>query len=66
MNESEERGREEEGGRGGAALACIQCLYSRVERKKIINAIKCGQINQMPQTLMEILQGKCSITSNGI
>lgn len=27
-------------------------------RGKIINAIKCGQINQMPQTLMKILQGE--------
>lgn len=46
-------------GREKTALACIQCLYSRVERKKkIINAIKCGQINQMPQTLMKILQGE--------
>lgn len=47
-------------GREKTALACIQCLYSRVERgeKKIINAIKCGQINQMPRTLMKILQGE--------
>lgn len=45
-------------GREKTALASIQCLYSRVGRKKIINAIKCGQINQMPQTLMKILQGE--------
>lgn len=46
-------------GREKTALACIQCLYSRVERgEKIINAIKCGQINQMPRTLMKILQGE--------
>lgn len=45
-------------GREKTALACVQCLYSRVEREKIINAIKCGQINQMPQTLMKILQGE--------
>jgi uncharacterized protein YlzI (FlbEa/FlbD family) len=28
------------------------------EREEIINAIKCGQINQTPQTLMKILQGE--------
>lgn len=55
-------------GREKTALARIRCLYSRVGReKKIINAIKCGQINQMPQTNYENITGReFSITSNGV
>lgn len=56
-------------GREKTALARIRCLYRRVgrEKKKIINAIKCGQINQMPQTNYENITGReFSITSNGV
>ena len=53
------------GEREKTALACIQCLYSRVERK-IMNAIKCGQINQMRKLHENIAREECSITSNGI
>lgn len=56
-------------GREKTALAHIRCLYSSGEgkEKKIINAIKCGQINQMPQTNYENITGReFSITSNGV
>lgn len=43
-------------GRQKTALANV--FTAEWKGKKIINAIKCGQINQMPQTLMKILQGE--------
>lgn len=54
-------------GREKTALGRIRCLYSRVGWGEIINAIKCGQINQMPQTNYENITGReFSITSNGV
>lgn len=38
---------------GREVLGCMQYLYSRVERKKIINAIKYSKINQQQQTLIK-------------
>lgn len=53
MNESEQRGE-----RGNSISLYTMSLQQSGKEKKIINAIKCGQINQMPQTLMKILQGE--------
>lgn len=41
------------GRREEKVLACVQYLYSGVERKKIINAIKYSKINQQQQTLIK-------------
>lgn len=55
MNESEQRGERK---KNSISLYPISLQQSGMGRKKIINAIKCGQINQMPQTLMKIFQGE--------
>lgn len=53
MNESEQRGERE-----NSISLYTMSLQQSGKGKKIINAIKCGQINQTPQTLMKILQGE--------
>lgn len=62
MNESEQWGERE-----NSISPHTMSLQQSEEGGKIINAIKCGQINQMPQTNYEnITGGEFSITSNGV